>query len=228
MSLEQLAGGAAQATIYDRIWAAIADRRLQPGTRLKEEKLGEIFGASRARVRSALSTLEKDGLVTLLPHRGAFVAEPSIKEARDIFFARRVVEASLVERLCGTLTPDALSRLKAHVEKEHEARRKGDVTSVIRLSGGFHLLIGELAGSPYLAEILRDLVSRTSLIIVMYEQRNHADCGPDEHEAITALIARGDAAGAVAASTDHLSHIEERLDLQERVKQDVDLKDILG
>ena len=218
----------ADATIYDRIWAAIADRRLQPGTRLKEEQLGEIFGASRARVRAALSALENDGLVTSLPRRGAFVAKPSIDEARDVFFARRAIETSLVKRLCEILTPEALARLTEHVGQEHEARRRGDITSVIRLSGGFHLLVGELAGSLYLAEVLRDLVSRTSLIIAMYESRNRADCGPDEHEGIVARIARGDSAGAAAAICGHLSHIEERLDLQDRRERTTDLKDIFG
>jgi DNA-binding FadR family transcriptional regulator len=60
--------------IYDRIRDAISDRRLRPGTRLKEEQLSGIFGVSRARVRQALTALEHDGLVTILPNRGAIVA----------------------------------------------------------------------------------------------------------------------------------------------------------
>ena len=86
--------------ICERIRIAISERRLLPGTRLKEAQLSEIFGVSRARVRQALAALERDGLVNLMPNRGALVAKPSVEDARDVFFARRVIEASLIERLC--------------------------------------------------------------------------------------------------------------------------------
>lgn len=213
--------------IYNRIWSSIAERKLRPGTRLKEEQLAEIFEVSRARVRQALSALERDGLVTLVPNRGAFVSEPGIEEARDVFFARRTIENRLVERLCANPRPEALARLEAHLSQEREAQARGDRSAAIRLSGGFHLLIAELAGSRYLWEVLRDLISRTSLITAMYQPRNHVDCGPDEHAQIVALIARGDAGGAKRAMDHHLEHIEEELDLSEDASRPSDLKDIL-
>jgi DNA-binding GntR family transcriptional regulator len=88
--------------IYDRIWSAIAEHKLRPGTRLKEEQLSEIFGVSRARVRAALAALERDGLVTLVQNRGAFVAQPTIEEARDVLF------------VSATPTPPAIADLIGH------------------------------------------------------------------------------------------------------------------
>ena len=64
--------------ICSRLWLAIAERKLRPGARLKEEELCAIFSVSRARVRAALARLESSGLVTLVPNRGAFVSEPTI------------------------------------------------------------------------------------------------------------------------------------------------------
>ena len=64
--------------IYERIWKSIAERRLPPGTRLKEERLCEIFGVSRPRIRRALDQLTHDGLVSHIPNRGAFVTTPSV------------------------------------------------------------------------------------------------------------------------------------------------------
>jgi DNA-binding GntR family transcriptional regulator len=214
--------------IYERIRAAISERKLRPGIRLKEEELAGIFTVSRARVRQALAALERDGLVTLVPNRGAFVAEPSIEDARDVFFARRVVEAGLLERLCTTVTPAAVDRLRAHVSEERAARVRGDTASVVRLGGGFHLLVAELAGSRYLHDVLGDLVSRTSLIKTMYQPRASQDCGPDEHDAVVEAIARGDAVAAQAAMDHHLKHTEDALhfDLgEERLR---DLRDILA
>ncbi len=217
-----------QMDVYNRIWLSIAERKLKPGTRLKEEQLAEIFSVSRARVRQALSALEHDGLVTLVPHRGAFVSQPSTEEARDIFFARRTIETSLVARLCAAATADDLERMHAHVEEERAARAAGDTKATILLSGGFHLLIGELAGSPYLWEVLRDLVSRTSLIMAMYQTRSQADCGPDEHAEVLEAIRNGDAARAQHLMDHHLDHLEGKLDLDDTTEETNDLRDILS
>lgn len=213
--------------IYNRIWMSIAERKLKPGTRLKEEQLADIFNVSRARVRQALAALEHDGLVTLVPNRGAFVSEPSIEEARDIFFARRTIETRLVERLCQVADARAISRLRAHVEDERAARDSGDARAIVRLSGGFHLLVGELAGSSYLWDVLRDLVSRTSLIVAMYQTRSQADCGPDEHAAIVDAVAAGDAARARHLMDHHIDHIEAQLDLAGETPPATDLREML-
>lgn len=228
MSLE-IDGGAdsPHMVIYNRIWQSISERKLRPGTRLKEEQLAEIFAVSRARVRQALSALERDGLVTLIPNRGAYISEPSIDEARDIFFARRTIEAQLVRRLAAGRRVADIASLHEHVAREREACDRGDKTDIVRLSGGFHLLIGELAGSPYLSDVLRDLVSRTSLIMVMYQRRSQADCGPDEHTAIINAIAASDAVLAMSLMDHHIDHLEGTLDLNDETAGPADLKDLL-
>jgi DNA-binding GntR family transcriptional regulator len=215
-------------TIHERIWTAIAEHRLRPGMRLKEEQLSEIFDVSRTRVRAALAALERDGLVTLVPNRGAFVAEPTIEDARDVFFARATIEGRLVERLCATVGPEDIARLEAHIAEERAARARGDVSSAIRLSGAFHILLAELAGSRSLFQVLRDLVSRTSLITAMYHPQTRTDCGPDEHMEIVGLIARGEVAAAKRAMESHLGHIESRLVLEEEPEVPKDLRAILG
>ena len=214
--------------IRDRIWLAIAERKLRPGTRLKEEQLAEIFSVSRARVRQALSLLERDRLVTLIPNRGGFVAEPSVEEARDVFFARRIIEGRLVERLCERATKADVARLRAHVAEERKAHQANDLSAIVRLSGGFHILVAELAGSQYLFEVMRDLVSRTSLITTMYQPRLTHDCGPDEHERVVDKIAKRDAAGAYADMEHHLAHVESQLDLNEAPEQPADLRAVLA
>jgi DNA-binding GntR family transcriptional regulator len=214
-------------TITSRIWTAIADRKLRPGVRLKEEELAEIFSVSRARIRQALALLEKDGLITIVPNRGAFVAEPSIAEARDVFFVRSIIEERLVEQLCKTIDEAAVARLQAHVNDERQAHREGNATAVVRLSGGFHLLLAELSGSKLIMEILRELVSRTSLITAMYQPNMIHSCGPDEHEGIISMISRNDAEGARQLMSAHLTHIENMLNLYETRPASLDLRSAL-
>lgn len=214
--------------IYEKIWNAIAERQIGPGTRLKEEQLSDIFSVSRARIRQALQSLARDGLITLVPNRGAFVSKPSIEEARDVFFARRTIEERLVERLCTMIDAASIERLRDHVEEERKAHQGGDVATAIRLSGAFHLLIAELARSQILASLLRDLVSRTSLIMAMYQQKDVLNCGPDEHAAIVDSITKRDAKKALAVMHHHLAHIENQLDLESERVAARDLEDILG
>lgn len=214
--------------IYDRIWTAIAQHQLVPGTRLKEEELAEIFAASRAKVRQALRNLARDGLITLVPNRGAVVSKPSIEEARDVFFARRTIEERLVERLCGIIDADGVARLRSHVDAERMAHADGDMAAVIRLSGAFHMLIAELAASPILAGLLRDLISRTSLITAVYQAREVISCGPDEHGAIADAIAAKQAERALAVMRHHLAHIEGQIELEDRRAATPELRNILA
>lgn len=210
--------------IFDRIWLSIAERRLKPGTRLKEEELAEIFDVSRARIRQALATLEREGLVTIQANRGAFVSEPSVEEARDVFYARRAIERRVVERLCERVGKEQIRSLNAHVEEERNADRQGNRTDIIRLSGGFHLLLAELADSSFLYGILKDLISRTSLITAVYRSRHLHNCGPDEHQAIVEHIARRDKDVAIKAVIDHLDRIEFELELLDNKDQSYNLR----
>ena len=78
--------------VYAHIFEAILEQRLAPGTKLSEEALGEIFGVSRTIIRRALSRLAHESVVLLRPNRGAVVASPTVEEARQVFFSRRLVE----------------------------------------------------------------------------------------------------------------------------------------
>jgi DNA-binding GntR family transcriptional regulator len=214
--------------IVERIWLSIAERRLRPGVQLKEGQLASIFDVSRARIRQALTALERDGLVTIIPNRGAFVCEPSVDEARDVFFVRRAVERRVVERLCTSISKADLKRLHTHVARERVANQENATTDIIKLSGGFHLLLSEIVGSDFLVGTMRDLISRTSLITAVYRNNNRFNCGPDEHADIVEAIGKGDAEKAIRLMGHHLEHVESELDLSEIRNLSQDLRAALG
>ncbi len=211
-----------QDDIYDRIYMAILEHRLPPGTKLVEERLAEIFSASRARIRDVLSRLAHEQIVELFPQRGAFVAKPSIDQALDVFEARRLIEPAVVRRLIDTLTPDRLARLRQHCGLEQDARERDDQRAIVRLSGEFHTLLAELAGNAMLARQMRELSTLTCLIIVLYDAPTATSCRADEHSHITQAIAERNAAQAESLMLEHLEHIEQSLKL-EPATSDVDL-----
>lgn len=214
--------------IVEKIWLSIAERRLRPGVQLKEEQMAAIFDVSRARIRQALAILERDGLVTIVPNRGAFVSKPSVEEARDVFFVRRTVEHCVVERLCKSASKATLKRLRDHVAKERVASKQDITTDIIKLSGGFHLLLAETVGSDFLFATMRDLISRSSLITAVYRNTSQYNCGPDEHAEIVEAIAAGDVATATHLMGHHLDHVESELDLSEIRDLSHDLKAALA
>ena len=78
--------------IADALERAIVEHRLPPGAKLPEDEIGELYGAGRTVVRGALQRLAHGGLVTLRRHRGASVAQPDLREAREVFEARALLE----------------------------------------------------------------------------------------------------------------------------------------
>ena len=90
--------------IADRLREAIHAHRLTPGAKLSEDEVGGIFEVSRTTTRAALHMLAHEQLVTIEPNRGAFVASPSIREAREVFEARALLEESVAARLRSLFT----------------------------------------------------------------------------------------------------------------------------
>ena len=199
--------------IYEKIYVAILEHRLHPGTKLGEERLADIFGISRARVREVLARLAHEQIVELYPQRGAYVAKPSIEQARDVFEARRLIEPAVLRRLIDTLTPEKVARLRRHQELEEDARRRDDKRAVIRLSGEFHTVAAELAGNSALARSMRELCMLTCLTIFLYDAPTSNSCRSDEHTRIVDAIAKRDRAKAEKLMIDHLDHIESSLKL---------------
>jgi len=181
--------------IYERIYVAILEHRLQPGTKLGEERMADIFGVSRARIREVLARLAHEQIVELFPQRGAYVAKPTIEQARDVFEARRLIEPAVLRRLIETLTPEKVARLRQHSELEADAHRRNDRRAVIRLSGEFHTLVAELAGNSALARSMRELCMLTCLTKLMLGHLDHIEgslnLGQSANEADLEAIFKG-------------------------------------
>lgn len=213
--------------IVEKIYAAILEHRLHPGTKLGEDRLASIFGVSRARIREVFARLAHEQVIDLYPQRGAFVAKPTTEQALDVFEARRMIEAGVLRRLVRTLTPEKVAQLRRHQELEADARRRDDKRAVVRLSGEFHVLLAELAGNSALIKPMRELSTLTCLIIFMYDAPTSNSCRADEHVQIVDAIAKRDGARAEKLMLQHLDHIEHSLNL-EATHQEVDLEAIFS
>ena len=202
--------------IVASIVEAIVERRLMPGTKLAESQIGELFDVSRTVVRQALNQLSRDRLITLEPARGAFVAQPGIDEARQVFEARQLIESGIVRELCGRITKPQIATLRAHLKQEREAVARTDVSGRTRLLADFHVVLARLVGNEVLAQVLADLLSRSSLIALMYQSSHSAAESLAEHVAIVDALERRDGRAAVRLMSHHLEMVERNLRLDPR------------
>ena len=211
--------------IVESVTAAIIGRRLMPGTKLSEQKIADIFKVSRTLVRQALNQLSRDRLVVLEPARGAFVATPSVEEARQVFEVRQILEAALTRRLCTVITDAQVLELRRHLQAERLAVSNTDVPGRTRLLADFHIVLAKMLGNEVLAQLLSDLLIRSSLIALMYQSSHSAEASLAEHVAIVDAFERRDVKAAVRLTIEHLEHVEQNLRLS---PVDTDLAQVLN
>lgn len=221
-------GSNAEQALYREIRAAIAERRLVPGVKLSEDALASLFDVSRARVRKVLLLLAKEHIVVQEPNRGAFVWRPSIQESLNIIEARRLIELHMVRSAARQATKKQITQLRKILKDEAQARIDQDAARVMRLSGDFHLKLGECGNNPVLWNMLNTLVSQYYLILAVYQHRNAPSCPQDDHKNIVDAIESGDPDRAARLLEGHFGHMEAELDLVEEVEPNKqDLRDIL-
>lgn len=197
--------------IADRIVDAILAGRVAAGQRLGEQSLADLFGVSRTLVREALSRLSARGMVEVNSRRGWYVVQPSLAEAKEAFDARLAIETGLVQGLPARLPPAAVKRLKQHVAQEQAAIRSGEPGERSYLLGDFHLCLAECAGNSLLADILKDLTARTTLIATLFQSTHDATRSCAEHKLIVAALEDGDLPLATHRIREHIESVANHL-----------------
>ena len=198
--------------MYRQIVTSIVEHRIAPGTRFREEHLGELFQVSRTQVRKVLHRLELERLVERQPRRGVTVAAPDPEETREIFEARSLIEPWIVGRLCKHCSRSNMLGLRKIIKQENQAHQKGDRHTAVRLSGEFHRALAAAAGNRSLNRTMQELTLRTCLAILANQASTHVTCRDDEHQKIIDAIEAGDARSATRLMLSHLQHIESSLE----------------
>jgi len=199
-----------------RIEEAILAHRLTSGTKLGERELGEILGASRIVVRQALIRLAEDGLVTIERNRGAFVANPSLREAIEVYDALILLEQGMVTRLCdGIVRPD-LARLADNIARQRAATDAGENTRADRIGTDFHSALVALSDNQVLSDIHDQLNRRARLLQSLYP-RDYDRCRLcDDHVRLVQLIEKRQARRARDLLEDHYRAILRGFRIDER------------
>ncbi|WP_109467526.1 GntR family transcriptional regulator [Albibacillus kandeliae] len=199
--------------IHREIFDAIVEGRLAPGDKLGQDELGKVFGVSKTRIRPILHRLTDQKIVTIEPMRGAFVARPSVEEARAVNAARQIVEEGVIRAATRVAQPKHLKLLREIVAEEQTARNRQRGGHAHRLTGEFHYELARVTGNEVVAELVQELVSRDSLVVALYQRPNSAGCSLKGHADLVDKIASGDEEAAAHAMRHHLQDVMASLDL---------------
>ena len=212
--------------MYFEIYDAIMEHRLPAGTKLTEQALAEIYALARYNVRKVLAKLAADGLVDLEPNRGAYIASPSEQEAHDMFELRQTLEQLVMEKVTQNATAADFDKLREMIGRERDAYMQGNRPLWIRLSADFHIELAKLSGNALLVDMLRRLVSRTTLLISTTKTSGQQPCSFDEHLAVVDALQKKDRQGAQKEMEHHIEQCACRM--LRRPEKRFDLRAALG
>jgi DNA-binding GntR family transcriptional regulator len=173
--------------------SAIVSLELPPGYRLRERELIDRLEVSRTTVREALRELESEGLVTVIPQRGAVVATLSAREAADLYEARVAIEALVVRRFVERAPDPAIAELRAAVEEFTTlSERGGEIRDMLAAKDRFYGVLVRGAGSPPLQQLLASLQARVRQLRAtsLSQDERPKESATELHDLLDAITAR--------------------------------------
>lgn len=203
--------GSATERVLAAIREAIVDLELPPGTLIDKAALCAQFGVSRFPVSDALTRLQAEGLVEVLPQRGTRVARIRMSDLTQAMFIRRALEVEMVRTLAPNASDAFIAELEMNIGYQQVTVERSDPRAFHRLDLAFHELMLKELGFPRVAvtiDTARSSLERARRLLS--SPRRHADTLV-EHRAILAALKARDSVAAAQAMDDHLNAVLKEL-----------------
>lgn len=197
-------------SVLDIVRQAILNFELRPGERLIERELIEQLGVSRTTVREVLARLAAEGLVTIIPQKGAIVSVLTVEEAADIYEMRGLLEGFAVRRFVERATPEQMKELRATLaELEAAAEKESDDGSGLSAKDKFYRVLLRGASSPRLTEILTSLQGQVRVLrAISLSVSGRPKEAAAEIRAVVEAIEAGDAEAGARACVAHVDNAQ--------------------
>ena len=195
--------------VYEELKRQILVGEIAPGTRMMEVELAEDMGVSRTPVREAIRKLEKEGLVTIEPRRGAYASDISIKDMVDVLEVRQMLEGMAASMAAQKVTEEEKLDFVEANSAYKNAVKKGNIEEIIRYDELFHQLIVSYSGNKTLNQLLsqvQELALR--FIYIYYDDFSRYENMPVEHEEIEEAIISGDTQKAKVVAEEHVERLK--------------------
>ena len=199
--------------VFHTIREDILNGKYQANDELKEKSIGEEMGVSRTPVREALRQLELEGLVHIIPNKGAFVENVTLKDIKDIYEIRSLLEGLCARWAANNITKEQLEELEETVFLSDFHFSKENWDQMVELDNRFHEIVYEACGSKELTRVLRDYHHYLQRIRkITLEQKTRARASMDEHCKIAEALKARDAAEAERCASIHIRNTISNMD----------------
>lgn len=207
--------------VFNTLRRAILTGQLKPGERLMEVHLASRLGVSRTPIREAIRKLELEGLVIMIPRRGAEVARITEKSLKDVLEVRRALDALSVELACDRITQEDISRLLEACRAFERAVREGDASVIASEDVALHDIIVEATGNVRLQQLVNNLSEQMYRFRFVYikEESQHDNLIAEHREIYESIVSR-DKERAAAAARLHIDNQERSIIRQIRLENE--------
>lgn len=196
--------------VYHLIKNAILNRQIAPGNQLFENAIAEKVNASRTPIRSAIMKLKSEGLVNVIPNKGAFIVQPTIEEMIQAFEMRKALEEMAIQKGFSNLGGDDVEQLKQLLNEMKSAYIERKIVPYQEKNNAFHLVLAKASGNSYLIEFMKKVLSQITIYMVLYdvfnEDSNNEELDILEHEQIIEYIEKGEEENLRALLLQHLDN----------------------
>lgn len=204
--------------VFNTLRQAILTGELKPGERLMEIHLANRLGVSRTPIREAIRKLELEGLVTMIPRRGAEVAQITEKSMNDVLEVRRAMDALCVELACDRITPEELEQLKEACDAFEAAVKTRDVKKIAQADVALHDIILRATGNQRLIQLVNNLSEQMYRYRFEYiKDSSQHERLVEEHRVIYQSIVQKDKETASQAAKTHIDNQEKSIIRQIRL-----------
>lgn len=198
--------------VLEALREAIKEGLLQPGERLMEIQLAEELGVSRTPIREALRKLELEGFIVMVPRKGAYVADITIKDIADIFEIRVSLEALAAGLAAERITGEEIEEMERSLVEKRSAIDRGDMEALVEVDTRFHEAMYRASRNDRLEFIisnLREHIQRFRVLSLAHPGRMKHSL--DEHRALLEAIESHDVALARQLAQEHIENAEQVL-----------------
>jgi len=196
--------------VYEELKRQILVGEISPGTRMMEVELADVMGVSRTPVREAIRKLEKEGLVSIEPRKGAYASNISIKDMVDVLEVRQGLEEMASMLAAGRITESQKEELLTILANYRKAVEAANIDEIIKYDEDFHSRIISISGNKTLEQVfstVQELALRFRYIY--YDDFNRYENMPREHQMIEEAIMSGDEEKAKVAASEHVGRLKD-------------------
>ena len=193
--------------IYELIKSKIIKKELFPNSQIVESQLVEETGISRTPIREAIKLLNYEGIVTIIPNRGAFVSNPTPNEIKDVYECKKVLESAAIRLACENISDEQINQLDKLLKLGIEAHANKDFYKFMKNNEEFHMTIVKASKNMFYEKYVNELIVKSNVYLIFYDRFMFTSVDDSEaikgHIRMLDLLKANDIDGCVEAIETH-------------------------